>query len=83
MLLIYENVNLYFRKTKLIGALRQIDKTGSLPAKTMCARLTGALAVYGEPAVTMALMRDGKIFDIYNCFSQACGVGESDFRADD
>jgi hypothetical protein len=38
--------------------------------------------VYGEPAVTVAPMRDGKIFDSYdgNCFSQTCGVGEVTFE---
>jgi hypothetical protein len=57
----------------------------SAPRQIGTTRPTLALAVYGEPAVTVALMRDGKIFDTYdgNCFSQACGVVESDLRADD
>jgi len=36
--------------------------------------------VYGEPAATAALMRDGKIFGTYECFSQACGVESVTFE---
>ena len=36
--------------------------------------------MHGEPAATAALMRDGKIFGTYECFSQACGVESVTFE---
>ena len=51
-----------------------LKATGTRPAV--------ALAVHGEPAVTMALMHDGEISDTWdgNCFSQAYEVGKVTFE---